>query len=68
MHIAARNVKELQAGYLVTNVTRTTRYSIHFCTNTHVLAPVVTFYDAKSQLVKTPVDGKPITISPNHTC
>ena len=25
-------------------------------------------YDAKPQLVKTPVEGKPSTISPNHTC
>ena len=68
MHIADRNAKEFQAGYLVTNGTRTTRYSIHFYTNTLVLVPFVTFYDAKPQLVKTPVEGKPSTISPNHTC
>ena len=68
MCIAARNAKKLQAGYLVTNGTRTTCYSIHFDTNASVLAPFLTFYDAKPQLVKTPVDGKPSTISPNHTC
>ena len=68
MCIAARNEKELQAGYSVTYGTRTTHYSIHFYTNMRVLAPVVTFYDAKTQLVKTPVEGKPSTISPNHTC
>ena len=53
MHIASRNAKELHAGYLVTN---------------GVLAPVVMFYDAKPRLVKTPVEGKPSTMSPNHTC
>ena len=67
-HIAARNAKELQAGYLATSGTRTTHYSIHFYTNAGVLAPCMTFYDAKLQLVKTPVEGKPSTISPNHTC
>ena len=67
MSIAARNTKEPQAGYLVTNSTRTTCYSIHFYTNTCVLVPFVMFYDAKPQLVKTPVEGKPSTISPNHT-
>ena len=67
MRIAARNPKELQAGYLVTSGTRTMLYSMHFYTNAHVLAPFVTFYDAKPQLIKTPVEGKPSTIS-NHTC
>ena len=33
-----------------------------------LLRPYMTFYDAKPQLVKTPVEGKPSTISPNHTC
>ena len=28
----------------------------------------VKFYDANSQLIKTSVEGKPNTISPNHTC
>ena len=68
MRIAARNAKEPQAGYLVANGTRTTHYSIHFYTDVRVLAPFVTFYDAKPQLVKTLVEGKPSTISPNHTC
>ena len=61
-------MKELQAGYLATNDTRTTRYSTHFYTNAGILAPYMMFYDAKLQLVKTPVEGKPSTISPNHTC
>ena len=39
-----------QAGYLVTYGTRTMRYSIHFYTKARVLAPIVTFYDAKLQL------------------
>ena len=62
--IASRNVKELQVGYLKTNGTRTTRYPIHFYTNTCVLVPFMTFYDTKP----TPVEGKPSTISPNPTC
>ena len=57
MHIAAWNAKELQTGYFVTNGTKTTHYSIHFYTNVHVIVPFVTFYDAKSQLIKTPVEG-----------
>ena len=68
MRIAARNTKELRVGYLATNGTRTMRNSIHFYTNVGDLAPYMTFYDAKQQLVKTPVEGKPSTISPNHTC
>ena len=68
MGIAARNTKELQVGYLVTTGTRTARYSIYFYTNAHVPMPFVTFYDAKLQLVNTPVEGKPCTISLNHTC
>ena len=67
MHIAARNTKELQTGYLVANGTRTTRYSIHFYTNMRVLVPFVTFYDAKPQLIKTSVEGKPSTVSLNNT-
>ena len=67
MRIVAKNVKELQAGYLLTNGRRTTRYSIHFYTSARVLVPFVMFYDAKPQLVKTPVEGKLSTISPNHT-
>ena len=67
MCIAVRNAKEPQAGYLVASGTRTMRYSTHFYTNAHVLAPFVTFYNAKLQLIKTPVEGKPNTISPNHT-
>ena len=54
--------------YLATNGTRTTCYSVHFYTNVGVLAPYMTFYDAKLQLVKTPIEGKLSTISPNHTC
>ena len=57
MRIAARNAKEPQVGYLVANGTRTMRYSIYFYTNTRVLAPFVTFYDAKPKLVKTLVEG-----------
>ena len=34
----------------------------------HALAPIMTFYDAELQLFKAPVEGKPSTISPNHTC
>ena len=68
MCIAARNAKELQAGYLVANGTRTACYSIHFYTNVRVLVPFVTFYDAKPKLIKTPVEDKPSNISPNHTC
>ena len=49
----------------VTNGTRITYTLFH--TNACVLAPIVTFYDAKPQLIKTPVEGKPSTISPNHT-
>ena len=67
MYIASRNAKELQAGYLVTNGTRTMCYSIHFYTDVRVLAPIVTFYDAKLQLIKTRVEGKPSAISPNRT-
>ena len=37
-------------------------------TNVCALVPVVIFYDTKPQLVKTPVEGKPSTISLNHTC
>ena len=37
MCIGARNAKEPQAGYLVTNGTRTKRYSIHFYTNARPL-------------------------------
>ena len=68
MCVTARNAKELQAGYLATNGTRTMRYSIHFYINVGVLVPYRMFYDAKPQLVKTPVEGKPSTISTNHTC
>ena len=56
--IDARNVKELQVGYLATNGTRTTYYSMYLYTNAGVLVPCITFYDAKPQLVKTPVVGK----------
>ena len=41
---------------------------IHFYINVGVLVPYMMFYDAKPQLVKTPVEGKPSTISTNHTC
>ena len=68
MCVTARNAKELQVGYLATNGTRTMCYSIHFYINVGVLVPYMTFYDAKPQLVKTPVEGKPSTISTNHTC
>ena len=68
MRISARNTKELQAGYLVTNSIRTTHYSIHLYTNFCVLASFVTFYDAKPQLIKTPGEGKLNAISPNYTC
>ena len=53
MCIVARNKKELQEGYVVTNGTRTKCYSIQCHANTLVLAPFVMFYDAKLQLVKT---------------
>ena len=67
MYIASRNAKELQVGYLVTNGTRTMCYSIDFYRDVCVLAPIVTFYDAKSQLIKTRVEGKLSAISPNRT-
>ena len=42
---------------------------IHFYTKARVLScSRCDVYDAKPQLVKTPVEGKPSTISPNHTC
>ena len=69
MHIAARNTKELQVSYLVTNGTRTMCcIPHHFYTNVHVLASFITFYDGKPQPIKNPLEGKPSTISPNHTC
>ena len=47
--IDARNVRELQVGYLATNGTRTTYYSMYLYTNAGVLVPYITFYDAKPQ-------------------
>ena len=59
IRIAARNTKEPQAGYLVTDGTRTTCYSIHFYTNARVLRPfvavcVILWCKTATVLVKTP--------------
>ena len=55
MHIAARNAKDLQAGYLVTSGTRTTYALLHTFLYKHVCSCFLqTFYDAKLQLVKPP--------------
>ena len=52
-YIAARNTRELQAGYLLANGTRSMCFPIHFYTNACVLISFLTFYDIKLQLVKS---------------
>ena len=52
-YIAARNTRELQAGYLLASGTRSIRFPIHFYTNAPVLISFMTFYDVKPQLVKS---------------
>ena len=52
-HNAARNAKKLQAGYLLANGTKSTRFPIHFYTSVCVLISFMMFYDVKPQFVKS---------------
>ena len=52
-YIAARNARELQAGYLLANGTRSMHFPIHFYTNRCVPISFMTFYDVKPQLAKS---------------
>ena len=52
-YVAARNARKLQAGYLLATGTKSTRFHIHFYTNTRVFISFMTFYDVKLQLVKS---------------
>ena len=49
--IPPRNAKKLQAGYLLVNGTKRTRFPMHFYTNACVLISFMTSYDVKPQLV-----------------
>ena len=68
MYIASNNAMRAPSGSFVSQWHKKHAQLHTFYTNARILIPVMTFYDAKPQSVKTPVAAKPSGISPNHPC
>ena len=68
MYIASNNAMRAPSGSFVSQWHKKHAQLHTFYTNARILIPIMTFYDAKPQSVKTPVAAKPSGISPNHPC